>query len=57
MFVNLCGDERPEYIVVASAFVAKHAAASKAKTGSVWYEFQKNKISTRKTEGWELFGR
>jgi len=56
IFVNLHGDERPEYIVVPSAFVAKHARAAQAKTGSVWYEFRKSKVAARKTEGWKLFG-
>jgi hypothetical protein len=55
IFINLKGDARPDYLVVASAFVAKHAHTSNSKTGSVWYSFYRDSVA-RKAEGWKLFG-
>ncbi len=55
IFINLKGDERPDYLVVASAFVAMHARTSHSKTGSVWYSFYGDSVA-KKSEGWKLFG-
>lgn len=57
VFVNLRGDERPEYIVVASAFVAKARGSVQGEDRVRVVRISEEQISTRKTEGWELFGR
>lgn len=56
VFVNVGKkSDRPEYLVVPSAHVAKNMKVQKAKTGSVWYVFFRADRSAD-GEGWELFG-
>jgi hypothetical protein len=56
VFVNIRGDERPEYFVVPSDHVADRVRESHARTGSIWYEFHKTDRLFQSTEGWEAFG-
>jgi hypothetical protein len=53
VFVDLHGEQRPSYLVVPSAFVAKHTKVS------AWPYFHKKSVKPRskKSEGWELFGK
>jgi hypothetical protein len=54
IFINLRGNERPDYYVVPSRIVAKHGFKSKAKTGSIWYAFNL-RWADAYHEGWSLF--
>jgi hypothetical protein len=55
VFVNIRGDNRPEYIVAPSNYVADKVRVSTSKTGSVWYEFHRaDRLLSG--EGWEAFG-
>jgi hypothetical protein len=56
VFVNLRGEQRPDYLVVKSALVAKHMRIRHRKTGSTWYLFFRRSVRKKKSEGWELFG-
>ena len=53
VFVNIRGNERPEYIVALSNHVADKVRVSTAKTGSVWYEFRRADRPVDTGEGWE----
>jgi hypothetical protein len=56
VFVNLRGDERPDYFVALSADVARLHRVSKSSTGSVWWSIDAEKIRDRK-DGWTaVFG-
>ena len=54
VFVNIRGDDRPEYLVVPSDHVARKVRVKPAKTGSVWYEFHREDRVSQE-EGWEAF--
>jgi hypothetical protein len=53
VFVNLKGNQRPEYLVVASAEVASKVKIS-VRANSTWYAFHA-KAYGREGEGWEIF--
>jgi hypothetical protein len=55
VFVNLNGDNRPEYLVVPSEHVARKMERYSPKGGSVWYTFKRSDRHYD-GEGWELFG-
>ena len=56
VFVNLRGDERPEYFIVPSPTVAKIYKENPAKIGTIWYEVHKAAIQ-KYAEGWpNIFG-
>ena len=66
VFINLRGDNRPDYLVVPSAVVADkmHGEPSK-KTGSIFYWFGRSAgkefvvsegWTDQREEGWEIFG-
>ena len=55
VFVNIRGDNRPEYIVVPSAHVAMKMRTPIRSTGSKWYSFYKTD-RLDPGEGWEIFG-
>lgn len=54
VFVNIRGDQRPDYLVAPSAHVASHVRRFVRKQ-SVWYAFYRADQPTV-SEGWELFG-
>jgi hypothetical protein len=54
VFVNLKGNQRPEYHVVSSEFVATHVYRDALKN-STWYSFDRADVKGD-SEGWELFG-
>jgi hypothetical protein len=55
VFVNLKGEDRPEYLVVRSEHVAAHVRKYEPPGGSLWYSFwREDRPSVG--EGWELFG-
>ncbi len=65
VFINLRGENRPDYLVVPSAVVADKMYGAKAKTGSMFYCFDRStgkEIVVRqdwtdpRQEGWEFFG-
>ncbi len=65
VFINLRGDDRPDYLVVPSEVVAEKMYESKAKTGNLFYCFDRsvgkqfivgNGWSDKRGEGWEFFG-
>jgi len=55
VFVNIRKEERPEYVVAPSAYVAEKVVKFTSKKGSVWYSFMR---ADRPSigEGWEIFG-
>lgn len=53
VFVNLRGDDRPDYIVALSDYVADRIKTNIRSTGSIWYEFHKKDRPHASTEGWE----
>ena len=55
VFVNIKKEERPEYIVAASAHVADKVVKFTSQKGSVWYSFMRADRPFH-SEGWELFG-
>jgi len=55
VFVNLRKDERAEYVVASSAYVASKVRTNPSKTGSIWYEFHRKDKPTE-DEGWGIFG-
>jgi len=65
VFVNLRGDNRPDYLVVPSEIVATMTYVDGAQTGSKWYCFDKiagkeyvtqQPWTDKRQEGWETFG-
>jgi hypothetical protein len=54
VFVNLRGNERPEYHVVPSDAVASHIYENETKSGT-WYSFDRSDAVSN-SEGWEVFG-
>jgi len=65
VFINLRGDNRPEYLVVPSEVVAKKMYEDKSKTGSTFYCFDRSAgkefvvaqgWTGQRQEGWEIFG-
>jgi hypothetical protein len=54
VFVNLKGNQRPEYHVVPSESVAAHIYEEETKSGT-WYSFDR-KNAPISSEGWEIFG-
>ena len=56
VFVTLHGNERPEYHVVPSEFVAQHVFEEKTKSGT-WYSFDRSdlKAHSEDPEGWKCF--
>jgi hypothetical protein len=56
LFINLRGNERPDYYVVPSRAVAKHGTTTPERTGgSIWHSFWR-KNANQYREGWSLFG-
>lgn len=56
VFVNLKGEERPEYFVVPSAIVARDGFTFTSATGSVWYAWDMRKHEGASyRERWEIF--
>jgi hypothetical protein len=55
VFVNLRNEERPEYLVASSTYVASKVQKNTAKTGTMWYEFHL-KDKPAEGEGWGIFG-
>lgn len=55
VFVNIGKQDRPEYIVVPSSHVAAKVVKYKARTGTLWYSFEKADRHS-KSDGWEQFG-
>ncbi|MEE3501210.1 hypothetical protein [Acidiphilium acidophilum] len=57
VFVNLkeIENQRPDYFVTASSWVASHVQDKTRTTGSRWYWFDK-KDRPSPDEGWEIFG-
>jgi hypothetical protein len=65
VFINLRGDNRPDYLVVPSTVVAEKMYEEKAKTGSTFYCFDRSAGKEfvlaqgwldERQEGWEIFG-
>jgi hypothetical protein len=54
VFVNLKGNQHPEYHVVPSEFVAEHVYVNESKSGA-WYSFDRSDV-VPDSEGWEVFG-
>ncbi len=55
VFINLHGNERPDYYVVPSRVVAKHGTTSPVrKSGSIWYSFWRV-TAERYHERWSTF--
>jgi hypothetical protein len=55
LFINLHGNERPDYYVVPSRVVAKLGTTVKRKTGSIWHAFWREPAE-RYRERWSIFG-
>jgi hypothetical protein len=53
VFVNLKGNQRPEFLVVSSAIVAANVWIDQSKSGPI-YSFDRRSIE-HPTEGWDLF--
>jgi len=65
VFINLRGDNRPEYLVVPSEVVAEKMYGDEAKTGNTFYCFDRSAgiefvvaqgWADQRQEGWEIFG-
>ena len=65
VFVNLKGDSRPNYLVVPSTVVAQKMYGEPARTGSMFYCFDRSAgmefvvslgWKDQRQEGWEIFG-
>jgi len=65
VFINLKGDNRPDYLVVPARVVAEMMYESKAKTGATFYCFDRSAGKKfiaaqgwpdQRQEGWEVFG-
>lgn len=56
VFVNIRGDQRPEYYVVPSRVVAERMRVFTAATGAKFYEFRKTAVPEFE-ERWKVFGR
>jgi hypothetical protein len=54
IFVNLRGDQRPEYLVVPSEVVASNMQTNEAPKGT-WFQFNRRSAGTV-GEGWSVFG-
>jgi hypothetical protein len=54
VFVNLKGNQRPEFYVVPSEFVGSHIYEDTSKAGSKWYSFDRRDL-TGTSKGWEIF--
>jgi hypothetical protein len=59
VFINLQGNERPNFYVVPSSDVAEHGGRVKRTTGSIWYYFSLDTSEDKKyyCERWRVFGR
>jgi len=56
VFVNLRGDQRPDYYVVPSWHVAKHGRSTPPRTtGSIWHAYYKPDAKAY-SEKWSVFG-
>lgn len=55
VLVTLKGNERPEFHVVTSEFLAENVYEDKSKNGT-WYSFDRSSLPKRDSEGWECFG-
>jgi len=55
VFINLRGDNRPDYYIVPSDQVAKLGRRSKASTGTDWYSFYRED-GEKYQERWSIFG-
>jgi len=56
VFVNLRGEQRPEYYVVPSRVVAKRGLTNTSTTGAVWYFFDITKSKGQPFhEAWDIF--
>jgi hypothetical protein len=56
MFINLRGDQRPDYYVVPSPVVAKYGRTTPEGSSSIWYSFWR-KTAERYHEAWSIFER
>jgi hypothetical protein len=64
VFVNLRGEERPEYLVAGSRFVVDNAYTETTKPGSIWHSFDRSSCLGQhagetkwQSEGWAaVFG-
>jgi hypothetical protein len=54
VFVNLKGDQRPDYVVARSADVARSIKHKTSTTGSEWFEFRRPD-NLNGDEGWAIF--
>jgi len=54
VFVTLKGNQRPDFHVVKTEFVADHVYEEKTPSG-LWYSFDRIDL-TAGSEGWEIFG-
>jgi hypothetical protein len=56
VFVNLRGEQRPDYYVVPSSVVAKRGLTNTSTTGAVWYFFDITKSEAKPFhEAWDIF--
>jgi hypothetical protein len=56
LFINLHGDQRPDYYVVPSRIVAQHGTTSPEREGgSIWYSFWRA-TAERYHERWSILG-
>jgi hypothetical protein len=56
LFINLRGDERPDYYVVPSRVVKRYGSTTPVRsTGSIWHEFSRHYAESYK-EKWSVFG-
>jgi len=53
VFVALKGEERPSFLVVPSRIVAENVCKDTARSGSVWYYFNRDTEWPHEDEGWE----
>ena len=54
VFVNLRGEERPDYYVVPSTHVVKHGRSWERSTGSEWHGYDRD-VATEFRDNWSLF--
>jgi hypothetical protein len=55
LFVNLRGEQRPDYYLVPSKIVAKNGTTTPHAGGSIWYSFSRD-AAERYHECWQMFG-
>jgi len=55
LFLNLRGDQKPDYYVVPSRIVAKHGTTTPERSGgSIWYSFKRS-IADSYKDKWSVF--